>query len=100
MNNFKDLGIKAPELGFTGTKIKLDQLKGIEITVHAYKIMDSKFPEKGKDKCLHMQVAIGIIKYVVFTAAFTLTEQIKQVPKDKFPFITTIIQVGERLEFS
>ena len=71
-----------------------------EITVHAYKIEESKFKDKGYPKCLHLQISIGDDKRVVFTSAISLRTAIDQVPKDKFPFKTTIVKQTERFEFT
>lgn len=100
MKSFKELNISTPVAGFEGTKIELNQLISREIIIHDYKIQKSKFPKEGKDRCLHMQIGIGEIKYVCFTPAITLLNQITQIDKTEFPIKTTIIKVGQRVEFS
>ena len=101
MNEFKDFKIAPPEATFTGTKLKVDQIIGRDIIVHDYKIEPSKYPEKGKEHYLNMQIAIGEIKYVVFTVATALMDQIQKVPKPSgFPFKAKVIKTNERLEFS
>lgn len=97
MKNFKDFGIKSESQGFTGDKIKIMKIINKEITVHAYKIEDSKY---SGGKCLHMQISIGDTKHVVFIGSKRLMEVIERVPKDGFPFITTITKDNERYEFT
>lgn len=60
----------------------------------------TKYPKAGKENCLHLQVAIGEIKYVCFTPTLTLISQITQIDKKDFPITTKIIKSGKRLEFS
>jgi hypothetical protein len=98
MNNFKDLGIK-PELNtFTGDKIKVDRILNAEISVHTYKIEESK--KKPGTKFLTLQIEKQGTKHVFFTGSTILMQMIEKVPKDKFPFKTTIIKESEHLEFT
>jgi hypothetical protein len=99
MRQFKDLGIKTPERGFTGDKIKMNKVINKSIIVHAYKIEDSKF-EKGNGKCLHMQIEVGGTRHLLFSGSTILMETIKNVPDDAFPFATTIVMENERLQFT
>lgn len=98
MTAFKDLGIKAELSNFTGDKIKIDRLLNAEISVLDYKIEDSKV--KQGTKCLVLQLEKNGTKHVLFTGSTILMQMIKQVPKDKFPFTTTIIKESEHLEFT
>jgi hypothetical protein len=66
--------------------------------VEAHKIEESKFA--GKGKCLHLQIMVGSSQHVVFTGSSTLIEMIRQVPTDRFPFRTTIVQDNERFIFT
>jgi len=96
MKNFKDLGIKNESKGFTGDKIKINKVLNREISVHEFKIVDSKY----NGKCLHLQIQIGETRHVVFTGSNNLMEMINQVDKGDFPFKTTIIEENERFYFS
>lgn len=98
MNNFKDFGIKPKLNSFTGDKIKIDRILNTEITVLQYKIEDSK--KKPGTKYLTLQIEKSGTRHVIFTSSTVLTEMIKQVPADKFPFKTTIIKESEHLEFT
>lgn len=98
MNKFKDLGIK-PELStFTGDKIKVDRILNSEISVIAYKIDDSKV--KPGTKLLTLQIERNGTKNILFTGSTILMQMIEKVPKDKFPFATTIVKESEHLEFT
>jgi len=99
MKQFKDFGIKPLTKGLTGDKIKIERILNREITIHDYRVVDSKF-EKGCKKCLHLQIEIGDTKHVVFTGSSILMETIQQISKDQMPFRTTIIRENERFEFS
>lgn len=99
MNAFKDFGIKTQVKSFEGDKIKIDRILNKVISVEAYKIELSKF-DKGTGKCLSLQILVDSSKRVVFTGSANLMEMIEQVPKDKFPFNTTIIKENERFEFT
>jgi hypothetical protein len=100
MNTFKDLNVKIEKQGFVGDKIKIDRIFNREIVVEGYKIVDSKYPEKGNPKCLHLQIILGNNRHVVFTGSMMLMDQIKQIPATSFPFKTTIVKENERFEFN
>ena len=103
MNSFNQFNIKAPPRGFEGNKIRVIKILNREIVVHDFKIEDSKiqtFREKGSDKCLYLQISINNEKHVVFTSSTGLIDSIVQVPKEKFPFTTIIIQDDERYLFT
>jgi hypothetical protein len=99
MHTFKDFQITSSQKTFTGDKIKIDRILNREIIVEAYKIEKSKF-EKASGRCLHLQISLGQTKHVVFTGSVVLMDQIEKVPKDKIPFITTIVRENERLQFT
>lgn len=98
MNNFKDFGIKPKLTSFTGDKIKIDRIINIEITVLQYKIEESK--KKSGTKFMTMQIEKSGSRHVIFTGSTVLMSMIEQVPKDRFPFKTTIIKESEHLEFT
>lgn len=100
MNQFKDLGITPTQKGFQGDKIKIDRILNKQIIVHEFKIENSKFEAKGNGKCLYMQIEVDSQKRIVFTGSTVLMDVIERIPKDKFPFQTTIIKEDERLIFS
>ena len=98
MNNFKDFGIKPKLNTFLGDKIKIDRILNREITVSNYKIEDSK--RKPGTKLLTLQIEKEGTKHVIFTGSTILADMIQQVPKENFPFKTTIIKESEHLEFT
>ncbi|KXK47575.1 MAG: hypothetical protein UZ05_CHB002002199 [Chlorobi bacterium OLB5] len=99
MKTFKDFGIKAETQSFTGDKVKIKKIINKEITVHHYKVTDSKHFEN--KKCLHLQIELDGEKKVIFTSSNTLLSMIQSVPKDSgFPFKTIIIEDEERYLFS
>ena len=101
MNNFKSFNISAPAKGFEGDKIKMTKILNREIVVHDYKVEDSKvFRDRGTGKCLHLQISICGEIHIVFTSASGLIDVIQRIPKDGFPFTTTIVQDGERFLFT
>lgn len=100
MNSFKDFGIKAQHKSFEGDKIRIDKILNKQIVVEDYKSAESKFKEKGSGKLLTLQIIVDNAKRVLFTGSTSLIEMIEQVPKEKFPFITTIVKENERFEFT
>jgi hypothetical protein len=101
MKTFSQFNIHAPSRGFEGDKIKITRILNQLIVVHDYKIDDSKhFKEKGSGKCLQLQISFKNEKHVVFTAATGLIEVVAQIPKDGFPFTTTIIEENDRYLFT
>lgn len=100
MHSFKDFGIKPQVKCFEGDKIKIDRILNKQILVEEYKIDESKFKDKGTGKLLTLQIFTDNSKRVLFTGSSTLIEMIQKVPKDKFPFMTTIVKENERFEFT
>ena len=97
---FSDLGIKTDHKRFVGEKIKLVKVLNSEIVVHAYEIRPSRYPEKGSDKCLWLQISFEGKKRVAFSIAKILMETIQKIPESSFPFSTTIINENEIYEFT
>lgn len=100
MKNFKDFGIKPSQPGLSGDKIKMDRVLNREIVVNDFRIFDSKHPQKGNGKCLQIGIKIGESNHVIFTGSIGLQDQINQIPKSEFPFLTTIVKEDERLIFT
>jgi hypothetical protein len=101
MKRFEEFNIKTAAKGFEGDKIKIAKILDREILIHDYKIEDSKhFKDRGNGKCLHLQISLNNEKHIVFTGATGLIETITQVPKEDFPFITTIREENDRYKFT
>lgn len=99
IKKFNELGIRAESTGFEGDKIAIDRILNKEVIVNAFKIVDSKFPDKSP-LCLHMQITIDDRKHVVFTGSKVLQGVLERVPKEAFPFATTIVRDNRRFEFT
>ncbi len=103
MTRFSDLNIKISIKNFEGDKIRIERIFNRQITVHDFKIEDSKvssYKEKGITKFLTLQISIKGEKYILFTASMGLIEEIQKVPKDKFPFETIIVNDNKIYEFT
>lgn len=98
MNSFKDFGIRAELKSFTGDKIPIKRIFNTSIKVLDFKIENSKHKEN--TKCLTLQIEKDGEKRVVFTGSTVLMQEIEKVPKDKFPFETTIVNNNEYFEFT
>jgi hypothetical protein len=98
MREFKEFGIQPQVKSFTGDKIRIDKLLNRKITVHEYKIEKSKY--EGKGMCLTMQIALSDEMRVVFTSGTALMDVLERIPKDGFPFTSTIVKENERLIFT
>lgn len=99
MNSFSQFGITPSSKSFEGDKIKIDRVLNKQIIVDDYKIEASKY-EKGNGKCLYLQIHVDNTKRVLFTGSSSLMEMIERVPKEGFPFTTTIVRENERFQFS
>lgn len=97
MKKFADFKIQVQNQSFAGDKIKISKIINRQIVVHDFKIEDSKV---NTGKCLYLQIEMKGDKYVVFTGAKLLIESIQRVPKEGFPFETTIIQENETYQFT
>lgn len=101
MNSFSQFNIKTTIKGFEGDKIKMSKILNREITIHHYKIEESKvFKDRGTGKCLHLQISFSNEKHILFTGSSGLIETIQQVPETGFPFTTTIIEENDRFRFT
>lgn len=98
MNNFKDFGIKTTPNSFVGDKIKINKILNLEVKIINFRIEDSKV--KAGTKLLTIQLQKNDDNHIVFTGSKNLMDQINQVPKEKFPFITKIVNINEYYEFT
>ena len=98
MNKFSDFGIKSTTM--LGDKIKIEQVLNKLVYVIDFKVEKSKYPKGDNDKCLHLQIKNSGNNNVVFTSSNVLIDTIEQIPKDKFPFETTIVKSGKYYEFT
>jgi hypothetical protein len=94
MKKFSDLNIVVPNTGFSGDKIKIHKVFNREIEIHDFKVEQSKFTDKDKPKptiLLTIQLKIDNEFRVVFCASSRLQRTLELIPKENFPFTTTII---------
>lgn len=97
MKKFKDFNIKSKNDNFSGEKIKINKILDKEIIVENYKINASKI--RIGTEYLSIKIKFSEEDRVLFSGSKNLIEMIKQVNEKDFPFLTTIIKQGERLEF-
>ncbi len=100
IKKFSDLGIKVENKKFVGEKIRLAKVLNTEIIVHDYEIKPSKYPDRGSDKCLWLQISVDGKKYVAFSIAKILMETLLKTSKDSFPFTTKIVNTNDSYEFT
>lgn len=98
INNFKDFDIKPKVNSFVGEKIQVQKLFNLSIKVLAFKVEPSK--QKQGTEFLTLQIEKSGEKRIVFTGSTVLADQIKRVPENKFPFITTIRGDNDYYEFT
>ena len=98
MHNFKDFGISPKITTFVGEKIAVQKLFNLPIIVLDYKISPSN--QKEGTKCLTLQIEKGGEKRIVFTGSTYLMDMIERIPKNGFPFKTTIKGDNEYYEFT
>lgn len=99
MKSFKDLGVSPTAPVLQGEKVKIDRVMNKEIVVHGYQIKESKY-DRGNGKCLYIQIELDGQKRVLFTGSGVLMETIERIPKEAFPFTTTIIKENDRFQFT
>jgi len=98
MHNFKDFNILPKINSFVGEKIQVQKLFNLPITVLQYKVEPSK--QKAGTELLTLQIEKGGEKRIVFTGSTVLIDQIKRVPQNRFPFVTTIKGDNDYYEFT
>lgn len=98
MNKFSDFNIASSVL--LGDKVKLEDVMNVDIEVHAFKIVASKHPKPGYEKCLHLQIKLNEKDCVLFTSSNVLINMIDKVPADGFPFKAKIVKSGKCLRFT
>jgi len=96
MKKFSDFNIEVIQEAFTGDKLNISRVLNLPIIVLKYKVNDSKF----SGSLLTLQIRKGESEHIVFTGSTTLIEMIERVPKEEFPFQTTIIKKDERFMFT
>ena len=100
MKRFSELGIETTVKSFEGDKISIETILNKEVKVLAYRIVKSKYEEKGNGRCLHIQLEFNNEKRVLFTGSGYLMDTIERAKDDDFPFATTIVKQNKRLEFT
>ncbi len=98
MFKFSEFGIKPKVQALRGDKIKIERVLNKQIVVEAFRIEKSTVRD-GTD-CLHMQVIVDNDTRVIFSGGRYLIEMIQKIPREKFPFTTTIVKQESRLEFT
>lgn len=92
VKSFSDFKIETNR--FTGKSIEIDELIDNEILIMAYKIGPSKYPGKGNDLLLTLQIKYEDVERVLFTGSVILQEQCIQVTETgEFPFKAKIIKL-------
>jgi hypothetical protein len=103
MTSFSDLKIETSTTHFQGDSISIERVFDVEISVIDFRIEDTKIErckEKGLTKCLYLQINYKGELRVLFTGSNALMEIIKKVPKESFPFTTTIKKDYKRFIFT
>lgn len=98
MHSFKEFGIKPNTNNFVGEKIQIQRVLNQSIKVLSFKISPSK--QKANTELLTLQIEKSGDKRVIFTGSSVLIDQIKQVPREGFPFETIIKKDNEYYEFT
>jgi hypothetical protein len=97
IKSFNELGVKAPESkSFTGEKIPVKKVLGKQIIIHDFKICPSKFQGTRAD----IQISSHDEKRVIFTGSSYLIGTLEKIPKESFPFSTTIVEQDEKFLFT
>jgi len=101
MKKFSEFNIDTKTTAFVGKKIDIENVFNTTITVHKFRIVDSKYPkDRGANKCLHLQISIESEFHVLFTISTDLMDQIQQIPANGFPFETKITKENKIYQFN
>lgn len=84
------------DVGFTGDKLKLDEILGKDIIVKSFKVNDSKFKDS---KVLTLQFELDDVDYIAFTGSGVLLDQAERY-KEMMPFITKIEKINKFYSFT
>lgn len=98
MKSFKDFDIKPQISSLVGDKISIERVLNREITVTNYKVEPSK--KRENSMCLHLEFKLNGSDHIIFTGSGILIQMIEQVPKNNFPFATTIVKENGHYEFT
>lgn len=97
MKTFSQFNIQATN-NFIGTKLQTDDILDVEIIVHDFEIGPSN--KKENTECLKLQIEVNNKNHVFFSGSKNLMKTIRQIPKDSFPFKTTIKKDYKTLLFT
>ncbi|MDD5681369.1 MAG: hypothetical protein PHI59_09050 [Candidatus Omnitrophica bacterium] len=101
MNKFEDFNIKSSSGAFEGKKINFSEVFNVPIIVKDFKIEESKFTGKNKsNNRLQLSFIMDGEDFITFSGSDNLMDMINKVPKDCFPFETTIKKKEKRFEFT
>lgn len=100
MKDFSELEIESDSDNLSGEKIKIKKIFNEPIIVKKFKIVKSKYEEKGNGKCLYLQIMHNGIERLLFTGSVALQESLQRIPEESFPFSAKIIEQNERFVFA
>ena len=98
MKTFAELTVQHDAL-FPGKKIGIEYILDQKIVVLDWKVRDSKFKD-GSGKCLHLSLEFQGEKRVLFSGSMILADILAKLPKEDFPFETTIKRQYRALKFT
>lgn len=100
MKKFSSFSINPSKGRFTGDKIKIKKVFDKDIIVLDFLVENSKYSDKGEEKCLKLQIEMNEEKHVLWTGSRVLMEMIQQVDRRSLPFQTIIKEEGEAYRFT
>lgn len=96
MKKFKDFNIVPVATNpLIGQKIKMSKVLNRPIIVHDFRIRDSPYTEKRVD----IQIEMAGVMHVIFSGSKVLRDTLEKIPKQDFPFETTIEEEGQMFMF-
>jgi len=97
MKKFKDFNIEPVVTNpLKGQKIKMSKVFNRPIIVHDFRIRDSPYTEKRVD----IQIEMAGVMHVIFSGSKVLRDTLEKIPKQDFPFETTIVEEGTMFMFT
>ena len=100
MKKFDELNVQQSEHKFCGDKIAMKKLLRKKVIIEDYRIVPSKFPEKGNEHRLDLQILLGEEQHITWTISKGLQETIQKIDKKDLPFETVIVSKNDRYIFT
>jgi len=99
VRSFQDLNVQVETAGLEGTKVQMNEILNVFITIHGFKNEATKYSNRNPI-CTHLQISIEGVKHVLFSGSKTIQKIMQALQPSDFPFTTTIRPDGKGIKFT